>query len=94
MQSSSHVYHQEQSVLHAIHSASNDAVALAAAMAKLGPNLGGVTRPVGGTHLPQRIILATMAAGFPTAWAIAVNPLGVPYIVRLMCLVSCENKHD
>ena len=88
MQSSSHVYHQEQSVLHAIHSASNDAVVLAAAMAKL----GRVTRPVGGTHLPQRIILATMAAGLPTAWAIAVNPLGVPYIVRLMCLVSYGNK--
>ena len=53
---------------------------------------GGLTRPVWGTRLPLRIILATMAAGLPTAWAIAVNPLGVPYIVRLMCLVSCGKQ--
>ena len=37
---------------------------------------------------PFNSTLATMAAGLPTVWAMAVKLLGVPYIVKLMCLVS------
>ena len=63
---------------------------------------GGVEEEKGQVHgctgikfnSPFNSILATIAAGLPTVWAMAVKPLGVPYIVKLMCLVSCGSSES